>query len=139
MSKKIKQKKNKREENNQKLCSNCFKSQHIVFSFAYLSYTKDMTDKDIQAIWKRFRELSNIPYMELRDWDKVKGFEKVPLKISKMIPIKFEEEIQKFDGLYNVMRIYKNNNLTPGRIIGKLVNKVFYMFYIDSKGELYKH
>lgn len=139
MSKKIKQKKNKREENNQKLCSNCFKSQHIVFSFAYLSYTKDMTDKDIQAIWKRFRELSNIPYMELRDWDKVKGFEKVPLKISKMIPIKFEEEIQKFDGLYNVMRIYKNNNPTPGRIIGKLVNKVFYMFYIDSKGELYKH
>ena len=34
---------------------------------------------------------------------------------------------------------YKKNNPTPGRIIGKLVNKVFYIFYIDVKGTMYNH
>ena len=36
-------------------------------------------------------------------------------------------------------KVNKNNNPTKGRIIGKIHNKVFYIFYIDAKGVLYKH
>lgn len=68
-----------------------------------------------------------------------KGFEDVSIKVNKEIPPQFEKDIQKVDGSYTIIRLYKNNYPTPGRIIGKLVNKVFYIFYIDVKGDLYKH
>ena len=84
-------------------------------------------------------ELSNVNYLTLRKLQKSVGFEEERLEIKKEIPSEFEEDIEIFDGKYTVIRLYKNNIPTPGRIIGKLVNKVFYIFYIDVKGELYKH
>ena len=72
-------------------------------------------------------------------WGRYKGFEEERLSISKEIPRGFINEIQDFDGKYSIMRLYKNNDPTKGRIIGKIVNKVFYIFYIDVKGILYKH
>lgn len=56
--------------------------------------------------------------------------------IVKSIPKEFENEIEKFDGKFIIIRLHKSGK---GRIIGKLVNKVFYIFYIDVKGKLYKH
>jgi len=72
-------------------------------------------------------------------WDKYKGIEEERLKIRKEIPTGFINDIEDFDGKYSIFRLYKKNNSTPGRIIGKLVNKVFYIFYIDVKGNLYNH
>ena len=72
-------------------------------------------------------------------WDKYRGFEEIKLDIKKEIPNKFLSDISEFDGKYTVMRLYKNDNPTKGRIIGKIHNKVFYIFYIDAKGVLYKH
>ena len=90
-------------------------------------------------LMERLMELSSVNYLELMRWDKYKGFEEERVKINKQLPDKFCEEITKFDGKYSIMRLYKNNVPTPGRVIGKLINKVFYVFYIDTKGELYNH
>ena len=75
----------------------------------------------------------------MMSWDRYKGIEEEKLKIRKEIPIGFIKDIEGFDGKYSIFRLYKNNDPTPGRVIGKLVNKVFYIFYIDVKGILYNH
>lgn len=122
-----------------KQCTECFKSKHILFSFAYLVYNQNVEKNDIEALYNRMKELSSVSYMQLSLWDKYKGFEEVRVEIKKEIPNNFQIDIAEFDGKYTVIRLYKNNNPTKGRIIGKIINKVFYIFYIDAKGILYKH
>ena len=75
----------------------------------------------------------------MMSWDRYKGIEEEKLKIRKEIPLGFINDIEEFDGKYSIFRLYKGNEPTPGRVIGKLVNKVFYIFYIDVKGILYNH
>jgi len=120
-------------------CTNCFKSKHIVFNFAYVTYSDDFNEEEKKVLIDRMLEVSSVTYLELMMWDKYKGIEEERLKISKEIPIGFNSDIEEFDGKYTILRLYKNNYPTPGRIIGKIVNKVFYIFYIDVKGTLYKH
>lgn len=132
---KIKQKSSKIKVN----CTNCFKSNHIVFNFAYITYCDDFDNYAKQTLVDRIMEVSKVTYLELMRWDKYKGFEEERLQILKEIPTNFSNEIENFDGKYSIMRLYKNNIPTKGRIIGKLVNKVFYVFYIDVKGILYNH
>ena len=120
-------------------CTNCFKSNHIVFSFAYVTYDDNFDSDAKQTLIDRIQEVSSVNYLELMRWGRYKGFEEERLSISKEIPRGFINEIQDFDGKYSIMRLYKNNDPTKGRIIGKIVNKVFYIFYIDVKGILYKH
>ena len=129
-------------KSNQKIsksCSNCFRTNHIVFNFAYITYDEEFNEEDKKILIDRIREISSVTYLELMAWPKNKGFEEVRVRISKEIPKNFEEDIKEFDGKYSIMRLYKNNIPTPGRIIGKLINKVFYIFYIDAKGKLYEH
>ena len=111
----------------------------MVFNFAYITYEDDFDKDAAMAFHKRIREISSTPFNEMAKWSKEKGFENIPLKIRKDIPPGFEEEVEKVKGKYTVIRLYKSNYPTKGRIIGKLVNKVFYIFYIDVKGDLYKH
>ena len=133
---KIKQEKTKI---NLKSCTNCFHSNHIVFNFAYIVY-EEYFEKDAKvAFIDRIMELSSVNYLELMRWDRYKGIEEERLKIKKEIPPAFYSNIAEFDGKYSIFRLYKNNVPTPGRVIGKLINKVFYIFYIDVKGILYHH
>lgn len=122
-----------------KECTNCFRSNHIVFNFAYITYEDDFEEMAKQTFIDRIREVSSVSYLELMAWPKYKGFEEIKTNIKKEIPTNFNTDISEFDGKYSIMRLYKNNEPTPGRIIGKIVNKVFYIFYIDVKGQLYKH
>ena len=120
-------------------CTNCFKSNHIVFNFAYISYCEDFNKDDKRALVDRMMEISKVTYLELRRWDKYKGVEEIIIDIKKEIPSGFINDIEPFDGKYSILRLYKNNYPTPARVIGKIVNKVFYIFYIDIKGKLYNH
>lgn len=135
MSKGIKNKNQKIE----KICTNCFQPTFVKFNFSFISYEDNMNDKEKAQLYDRIREISQVPYLIVSSWDRTKGFETERLNISKQIDPSFFDGNREFDGKYTVFRLYKNNDPTPGRIIGKMINKVFYIFFIDVKGKLYKH
>ncbi len=111
--------------NNRKIklgCTNCFKSNHIVFNFAYLTYKDDFREEEKHTLVDRMFEVSSVTYLELMRWDKYKGIEEERLDIRKEIPKSFVNDIEEFDGKYTIMRLYKNNFPTPrkdNRKIGK--------------------
>ena len=88
-----------------KQCTNCFKTNHIVFNFAYLTYKEYFDDEEKTILVDRMLELSSVPYTTLGSWGKQKGFEDVPVKIKKDIPTKFQSEIEKFDGKFSIIRL----------------------------------
>lgn len=96
-----------------KACTNCFKSNHIVFSFAYITYAENFDNKAKQTLIDRLQEVSSVNYLEVMRWSKYKGFEEERLDISKKIPSAFNNDITEFDGKYSIMRLYKNNIPTP--------------------------
>lgn len=122
-----------------KPCTNCFQPQYIKFNFSFITYEDDLSDKDKIQIYNRLKELSSEPYLIVSSWDRKKGFENVKVNIKKQIKSEFYGGHRNFDGNYTIIRLYPNNNPTPGRIIGKMINKIFYIFFIDSKGKLYSH
>lgn len=102
---KIKQKSNKIKVN----CTNCFKSNHIVFNFAYLTYFENFEKEEKSVLFDRLIELSSVTYLELMQWGKYKGIEEIRTKINKEVPEAFNREIETFDGKYTIIRLYKNN------------------------------
>ena len=103
-------------QNNKKIkinCTNCFKSNHIVFNFAYLTYKDNFGDSEKRTLVDRMLEVSSVTYLELMRWDKYKGIEEERLNIKKEVPSSFVTEIENFDGKYTIMRLYKNNTPTP--------------------------
>ena len=128
----------KREVKINKPCTNCFSPKYLKFNFSFITFDESNKDDKAQLI-KRIMEISKEPYIVVASWGREIGFENVKVNISKQINPNFEDGNRRFDGKYTIMRLYTNNNPTPGRIIGKLINHIFYIFYIDPKGELYNH
>ncbi len=127
---------------NTKLCNNCFRPTHIKFNFSFITYDKNFTDEYQVQLLKRIRELSSVTYLELASWDKKKGIEIEKIDISKEISSKFFEgnTHRNFDDKkYAIFRLYTNNNPIIARVIGRLINQVFYIFFIDIGGKLYSH
>lgn len=122
-----------------KLCTNCFQPQYFKFNFSFINYEEELEDRDKIQLYKRIKEISSEPYIIVSNWDKKIGFENVNVDIKKQIDPKFYDGHRTFDGKYTIIRLYPNNQPTKGRIIGKLINKIFYIFFIDAKGKLYKH
>lgn len=135
MSKKIK-KQNVRIE---KICTHCFQPQYFKFNFSFINYEEELEDTDKIQLYDRLKQISSEPYIIVSNWNKNIGFENVKVNIKKEINPDFFDGNRNFDGKFTILRLYPNNNPTPGRIIGKLINKVFYIFFIDAKGRLYNH
>lgn len=133
--KKIKKKNNKITT----LCTNCFQPQYMKFNFSFITYEEDIEDSDKIQIYNRIKELSSEPYLIVSSWDKKKGFENIKVDIKKQIKPEFYGGHRYFDGKYTIIRIYPNNNPKKGRLIGKMINKIFYIFFVDVKGNLYAH
>lgn len=123
----------------EKPCTNCFQPQYFKFNFSFINYEEDFEDRDKIQLYQRLKELSSEPYIIVSNWGKEKGFENVKVEIKKQIDPNFFDGHIEFDGKYTILRLYPNNNPTKGRIIGKLINKIFYIFFIDAKGKLYSH
>lgn len=103
-------------QNNSKLkinCTNCFKSNHIVFNFAYTTYCEYFGKEEKSTLIDRMMEVSSVTYLELMRWDKYKGIEEERLNIKKEIPSRFNTDIEQFDGKYTIIRLYKANYPTP--------------------------
>ena len=135
MSKKIK-KQNVRIE---KICTHCFQPQYFKFNFSFINYEEELEDADKIQLYDRLKQISSEPYIIVSNWNKNIGFENVKVNIKKEINPDFFDGNRNFDGKFTILRLYPNNNPTPGRIIVKLINKVFYIFFIDAKGRLYNH
>ena len=124
-----------------KHCTECFKPIYLKFNFSFMKYDeKDFTEEHKKALFDRIVELSTYNYQLIASWRKKIGFEKINEKIiKKQISIEFAQSDRNRDDKYTIFRLYPNNNPLNSRIIGKEINKVFYILFIDIKGKLYKH
>ena len=122
-----------------KTCTNCFQPQYFKFNFSFINYEEELENRDKIQLYERLKQISSEPYLIVSGWEKNIGFENVKVDIKKQINPKFFEGNRHFDGKYTILRLYPNNNPTKGRIIGKMINKIFYIFFIDAKGNLYNH
>lgn len=132
----------KKQKFNDNLCRNCFKPTHLKFNFSFINYEKNFTDEHKLQLLQRIRELSEVPYLEVASWGKNIGIEIEKIKIDKKIKDGFVDEAthRNFeDKKYAIFRLYTNNNPIVARVIGKLINNVFYIFFIDIGGNLYNH
>lgn len=132
----------KKQNNISKPCIHCFSPTHLKFNFSFISYEEDFCDEYKLQFIKRIRELSSVTYLEMASWDKKKGIEIEKIDIKKQIsPLFFEGNSHRnFDnGKYAIFRLYKKDDPILARVIGCLINKVFYIFFIDIGGKLYKH
>ena len=125
-----------------KVCNHCFAPTHLKFNFSFITYDENFEDEYKVQFLKRIRELSSVPYLEMMNWNKSKEIEIEKISISKQISPSFFDgnSHRNFDsGKYAIFRLYPNDNPILARVIGCLINKVFYVFFIDIGGNLYKH
>ena len=127
---------------NNKMCTNCYNPTHLKFNFSFITVDDNFTKEHQLKLLERIRELSKYPYLEVLSWNKEIGIETEKIEIKKEIPKEFlsGNSHRNFDdGKYAIFRLYTNNNPIVARVIGRLINKVFYIFYIDIGGNLYNH
>ena len=130
----------KRNTKIKKECTHCFNPTHIIFNFSFITYKDGFEGEHQKKFVERIFEISKEPYLVVASWGKEIGFEDVAVNISKKIdPRFFESENRVFDGKYTIFRLYTNNNPLNSRIIRKIINKIFYVFFIDINGDLYDH
>ena len=134
--------------NEQKPCILCNPKIYLKFSFAFVSYESSKPkERDLIKMWERMRYLSRDTYTNLlfeHQGDKSNWFENIPIKqINKQIPQKFRELFpSETNEKYSVMRVYPSgtpNGTANPRIIGMIKHTVFYIFFLDWDGKLYKH
>lgn len=125
-----------------KICDKCFSPTHLKFNFSFITYDNNFKNEYKIQFLDRIKELSSIPYLELMTWDKKKGIEIEKINIKKNISNSFfaGNSHRNFDDKkYAIFRLYTNDNPILARVIGRLINKVFYIFFIDIGGILYSH
>lgn len=123
-------------------CTHCFTPTHLKFNFSFISYEENFSDEYQLQFLKRIRKLSSVPYLEVLSWDKKIGLEIERVSIKKEISSSFfvGNTHRNFDnGKYAIFRLYTNDNPILARVIGCVIKNVFYIFFIDIGGKLYKH
>lgn len=93
---------------------------------------------------RRMVFLSERELVLVLNYPKNKGFETINKDDFKRKDVKYDEKFdlveyrrKESSGKYFIFRLYTNNNPKPARIIGKLINNVFYVMYIDLEHEMY--
>ena len=127
-----------------KLCTNCFEPIFLKFNFSYVVYDEEFDDVHKIKFMDRIMELSSSPYNVIMNRRKKISFELIDigeLNIKKEIPEAFKQRFgsKRYNNKWAIIRIYPNNNPIIARVIGVLINKIFYIFFIDIGGKLYKH
>lgn len=124
-------------------CTNCFKPRYLKFNLSYLRECK--IDKNYKAqLFDRMLFLSKRSVVSLMTMDKSLAFEfldKNKLGYKKDYPTEMKERFGDELSLQKIAiaRLYPNNNPIVGRIIGVIMNKIFYILEIDIGGKSYKH
>ena len=135
------------EKNSQKPCDNCNPKKHLKFNFTFMKENGNPAQQDGIKLINRFKEISSEIYeimLYKYQGNKQSFIENIPLTtIKKQIPEEFRELYPyQTNEHYSVFRIYPAG-VPPGsanpRVIGMIKNTIFYIFFIDWKGDLYKH
>lgn len=132
-----------------KYCNNCNPKKYLTFNFSYISHEnpKKPNSQDVIKLWERMKWMSSEPiYVMVHNHgkDKTKWFESLPIsQIKKEVPKAFRDDFPtETNEKYQVMRVYSagapSGTANP-RIIGMIKHNIFYVFFLDWKGELYKH
>lgn len=130
-------------------CNHCNPKKYLTFNFSYISHEKpkNPNSQDVIKLWERMRWMSSETiYNMVHNYgnDKTKWFEPLPInQIRKEVPKAFREDFPtETNEKYQVMRVYTagapSGTANP-RIIGMLKHNIFYVFFLDWKGELYNH
>lgn len=122
-----------------KPCTNCFSPMYFKFNLAYLKNWNKLEDKYRAQLFNRMCELSAEPFILVMNRRRNIGFEIEHLDVGHQIPTVFAERFNK--DLYSkfaVIRLYPNNNPVMARVVGVLINKIFYIFYVDFGETGYK-
>lgn len=127
------------------------KPTHIKFNYSFLTSNNSLCYNNTNFVeghklqlLQRVIELSDKELIHILAYKKNIGLEFIEKK-DFILDVKYN---QKFDdveyrkkesnGKYAVFRLYTNNKPLPSRIVGKMINNVFYIMYIDLNHELYK-
>lgn len=122
-----------------KHCNQCFSPTHFKFNFSFMKYDKHFTSEHKSALIDRIEEISKEPFEVVSSWGKERGFETINVNLKKQINLEFLQSSRKYDNKFTIIRLYPHNKPYPSRIIGKLINKIFYILLIDIKGDYYPH
>lgn len=133
--------------NNERICSNCNPKKHLKFNFTFAKENGNPATSDSYNLLQRMQFLCNEQYSMMRYkyvGNKASFIEQIPTNvINRQIPNEFRELYPvQTNEKYDVFRIYPAG--TPAgsanpRIIGMIKNTIFYIFFIDWKGDLYNH
>lgn len=123
-----------------------FEPVFLKFNFTFLNDDFKKIDKETaNKVLETCKFISIRPWISVMNDPKKISFEQIPvnqIKAKMCKPteygsdVKFENNIRKLDNKRDVIRIRETDK---GRIIGKIVNKIFYVFYVDALGVGYKH
>ena len=128
-------------------CSNCNPKKHLKFNFTFTKENGEPANSDSYSFYKKLKFLSEDQYSIMKykfQGNKTNFIEQIPINmINKQIPNEFRELYPaQTNEKYDVFRIYSAGT-PPGtanpRIIGMIKNTIFYIFFIDWKGNLYSH
>lgn len=127
-----------------KECVNCFSPIYLKFNFSYIVYEDNFVDEYKLQLLKRIRNLSEESLLVIMNRDKKIGLEFEDydqLNITKRIPEEFLKRYERkaFNNKVAIIRLYPNNNPIVARVIGVIIKNVFYIFFIDIGGTLYRH
>lgn len=131
-----------------KECNLCNPTKYLKIDFSFISHeSNSVKNEDIINAWNRLRFISSKPYYVMQiEFSGNKGtfFEAIPTNlIKKDIPTKFRDFFpSETNEVFNVLRVYPSGRPSGSanpRIIGMIKHHVFYIFYLDWDGKLYKH
>ncbi|MCI8346639.1 MAG: hypothetical protein HFJ12_01650 [Bacilli bacterium] len=133
-----------------KMCSLCNPQKYLKFNFSFFKENgKPASLNEFLQLFERIKFLSSKMYKIMvieYQGDKKQFIEDIPVKEMKWrkdIPLDFREvHPAETNEKYSIFRLYPagtpEGTANP-RIIGMIKNTIFYIFYIDWKGNLYKH
>lgn len=135
------------QENVTKYCNYCNPKQYLKFNFSFCKENGEPAKNDISKLFERIKFLSKERYRMMvinYQGDKKKFIEDIRTnKINLNIPNGFRQIYPtETNEKYSIFRVYpagKPNGTANPRIIGMIKNTIFYVFYIDWKGDMYSH
>lgn len=132
-----------------KICTSCNPKKFLKFNFSFLKEYGKSKQEDVIQLFERFQLLSSDMYSVMiykYQGNKKSFIEDIPvnkLDIKKEIPKDFRDIYPaETNEKYSIFRVYpsgKPSGTANPRVIGMIKNTIFYIFYIDWDGSLYKH